>query len=138
MARQTNFHLRFGFRHKAKGRSQHTRNLLRSIGLDEVIKRMDGKRIERIFTRCGQKHNQASCAALAHVARGFDAVHAVHADIQKDKRIVARRKAVQKGFAAVEAGNRRVQTDRHMLRKVVLQRVAIRLLVIDNRDADIH
>lgn len=99
---------------------------------------MDGKRIERIFTRCGQKHNQTSCASLTHAARGFDAVHAAHADIQKDKRIVTRRKAVQKGFTAVEAGNRRTQTDRHMLRKVVLQRVAIRLLVIDDSDADIH
>lgn len=62
LARQTNFHLCFGFRHKAKGGSQHTREILRSIGLDEVIKRMDGKRIERIFTRCGQKHNQGILA----------------------------------------------------------------------------
>lgn len=136
LARQVDFDELLALLHQPNRPGKHVIELGGAVRLHQIIKRVNRKRIERIFLRRGQEDDQAARAPLAHPLRNLDAVHALHADIQKNERVVPRRKAAQKSFPAVKTGDARAV--RNANQQILPEQLARLRLVIDDGNAYVH
>ena len=126
LARQVDFDELLALLHQPNRPGKHVIEPGGAVRLHQIIKRVNRKRIERIFLRRGQKDDQAARAPLAHPLRNLDAVHALHAGIQKNERVVP----------AVKTGDARAV--RNANQQILPEQLARLRLVIDDGNAYVH
>ena len=76
---------RFRNAEKTDGLVQNAMQRFGRVGLDDVVERMDGKRLERELIGRGDEDDEHAAVDLAQAFGSLDAVQPIHADIEKDE-----------------------------------------------------